>query len=177
MTTNNDWPGKPGVPMNPEQDGWHWFVRGDFYSAALWHRGHFSFLDTTIRPEEFSQLDIIYAGPVLPPDEAAALQKRCEEAERERDALRRDASQEITTDELARRLQHLGDWQAADRIEALQKRVAELEGALKDAAASVKEWGASASQYLQDKRDLSGEVARYIAIAEGKNAAAKEGKR
>ena len=31
------------------------------------------------------------------------------------------------SDELVRRLQHLGDWQAADRIEALQARVAELE--------------------------------------------------
>lgn len=58
---------------------------------------------------------------------------------------------------------------------ALQKRVAELEAALKDAAASVKEWGAYASAYLQDKWDLPGEVARYIAIAEGKNDAAKEG--
>ena len=38
---------------------------------------------------------------------------------------------EVPTDELVRRLQHLGDWQAADRIEALQKRVAELEGALR----------------------------------------------
>jgi hypothetical protein len=24
MTDNNGWPGKPGVPMNPERDGWHW---------------------------------------------------------------------------------------------------------------------------------------------------------
>ena len=70
------------------------------------------------------------AGPVLTPEEAAALQKRCEKAERERDALRRDASQQVATDEMVRRLQHLGDWQAADRIEALQKRVAELETAL-----------------------------------------------
>lgn len=45
-------------------------------------------------------------------------------------ALQRDASQQVATDEMVRRLQHLGDWQAADRIEALQKRVAELEGVL-----------------------------------------------
>jgi len=24
MSDNNGWPGKPGVPMNPERDGWHW---------------------------------------------------------------------------------------------------------------------------------------------------------
>ena len=58
---------------------------------------------------------------------------------------------------------------AAER-DALQACVAELEGALKDAAASVGEWGAYASQYLQEKWDLPGEVARYVAIAEGKKA-------
>ena len=36
------------------------------------------------------------------------------------------------SDELVRRLQHLGDWQAADRIEALKARVVELERALRD---------------------------------------------
>jgi len=25
---NNAWPGKPGVPMNPERDGWHWVDDG-----------------------------------------------------------------------------------------------------------------------------------------------------
>lgn len=34
------------------------------------------------------------------------------------------------SDDLVNRLQHLGDWQAADRIEALQARIAELEEAL-----------------------------------------------
>jgi hypothetical protein len=24
MSENNGWPGKPGVPTNPERDGWHW---------------------------------------------------------------------------------------------------------------------------------------------------------
>jgi hypothetical protein len=24
--SDNGWPGKPGVPMNPERDGWHWFM-------------------------------------------------------------------------------------------------------------------------------------------------------
>jgi hypothetical protein len=43
----------------------------------------------------------------------------------------RHPEKDVPTDELVRRLQHLGDWQAADRIEALQARVAELEGALR----------------------------------------------
>lgn len=61
--------------------------------------------------------------------------------------------------------------------DALQARVTELEEGLKDAAASVGEWGAYASQYLQEKWDLPGEVARYVAIAEGKKGAALEGKK
>jgi hypothetical protein len=72
---------------------------------------------------------------------------------------------------------YLGPCLTPDQATALQARVTELEGALKDAAASVKEWGAYASQYLQEKWDLPGEVARYVAIAEGKNDAALEGEK
>jgi len=84
MSDNNGWPdpARPGVPLNPERDGWHWFVRGDFYSLALWHRGHFTFQDTTAWPEEFSQLDMTYAGPCLTPAEVDARVK-----ETRRDAL------------------------------------------------------------------------------------------
>jgi hypothetical protein len=72
--SDNNWPNpaRPGVPLNPERDGWHWLVRGDFYSLALWHRGHFTFQDTTAWPEEFSQLDMTYAGPCLTPAEVEA---------------------------------------------------------------------------------------------------------
>ena len=169
MTTNNGWPGKPGVPLNPEKGGWHWLKRisNGWETLAKWDNdwnGNDDFwwnLPGYSDPERVAK-GFQYLGPALTPDEAtalqaradrnaagfarvdaeaqcaeflhkqeiAALQKRCEEAERERDALRRDASQEIATDEMVRRLQHLGDWQAADRIEALQKRVAKLEGAL-----------------------------------------------
>ena len=82
-----------------------------------------------------------------------------------------------TVEACAKHLRYIGPVLTPDEATALQKRVAELEGALKDAATSVKEWGAYASQYLQDKWDLPGEVARYIAIAEGKNEAALEGKK
>ena len=138
MTATNDWPdpARPGWPLNPEKDGWHWvkIIHGISQPRPrLW----WSKIDrwelsdgALISPSEFAER-WRYLGLVLTPDETAALQKRCEEAERERDALRRDTSQQVTTDEMVRRLQHLGDWQAADRIEALQKRVAELEGALR----------------------------------------------
>ena len=70
----NGWPdpAHPGVPLNPERDGWHWLVKGDFYTAALWHRGHFTFLFTKIWPEELSQLDMTYIGPALTPAEVDA---------------------------------------------------------------------------------------------------------
>jgi hypothetical protein len=85
---NNGWPGKPGVPLNPERDGWHWFVRGDFYSLALWHRGHFTFQDTTAWPEEFSQLDMAYVGPCLTPAEMEARVKEARRHALEEAALR-----------------------------------------------------------------------------------------
>ena len=75
-------------------------------------------------------------------------------------------------EEIAKWYHYIGPVLTPDEATALQSRVAKLEGALKDAAASVGEWGAYASQYIQDKLDLPGEVARYIAISEGKNDAA-----
>jgi len=27
--SDNGWPGEPGVPLNPERDGWHWVQRVD----------------------------------------------------------------------------------------------------------------------------------------------------
>ena len=140
--SENTWPNpdRPGIPLNPERDGWHWLKTGHGVAPWLWRDDPQALtwgMGWETNEEVFAPGDIarvpgtIYLGPVLTPDETAALQKRCEEAERERDALRRDTSQQVTTDEMVRRLQHLGDWQAADRIEALQKRVAELEGALR----------------------------------------------
>lgn len=136
MTANNGWRGKPGVPLNPAKDGWHWLKRisNGWETLAKWDNdwnGNGDFwwnLPGYSDPERVARI-FCYLGPVLAFDEATAL----------------------------------------------QKRVAELEGALKDAAASVGEWGAYASQYLQDKWELPGEVARYIAIAEGKNDAALTG--
>ena len=138
--TQTTWPdpGKPGVPMHPEKDGWHWLKTG--HGLAPWYwvedqgaQGCFGWEtdDDISPPDMLARYGTTYLGPVLTPDEATAL----------------------------------------------QARVAKLEGALKDAAASVGEWGAYASQYIQDKFDLPGEVARYIAIAEGKNDAALEGKK
>jgi hypothetical protein len=111
MTDNNNWPGKPGVPLNPEVSGWHWFVRGDFYSLALWHRGHFTFQDTTAWPEEFSQLDMVYVGPCLTSAEvdariAAAHKEWLAELNHDTDVLMENA-RDSAHEEAAQRLEEL----------------------------------------------------------------------
>lgn len=194
MTTTNNWPDKPGVPLNPEKDGWHWvkIIHGISHPRPrLW----WSKIDrwelsdgALISPSEFAER-WRYLGPVLTPDEAAALQVRADrnaagfarvdaESERAKFLHKREiAALQKRCEEAERTALQAAECHAREtrRADALQKRVAELESALKDAAASVKEWGAYASQYLQDKWDLPGEVARYIAIAEGKNDAALTG--
>ena len=136
MTANNGWPGKPGVPLNPDRDRWHWMKTGHGVAPWLWRDDPQSItgeMGWETNEEVFAPGDIArvpgttYLGPCLTPDQASALQARVANLEATLAALQRDASQEIATDEMVRRLQHLGDWQAADRIEALQARVAELE--------------------------------------------------
>lgn len=134
MTATNGWPDKPGVPQNPERDGWHWLETPDgervpyeWRSAGECERGRWPSYWVSQGEDCWEAPACKYLGPVLTPDEAAALQMRVANLEAALAALQRDASQEIATDEMVRRLQHLGDWQAADRVAALQKRVAELE--------------------------------------------------
>lgn len=116
--TANTWPdpARPGVPMNPEQDGWHWLKRisNGWETLAKWDNdwnGNDDFwwnLPGYSDPERVAK-SFYYLGPVLLPDEAAALQKRCEEADR-------TALQAAEC--------HAREMRRAD---ALQKRVAELE--------------------------------------------------
>ncbi len=127
--TTNGWPGKPGVPLNPEKNDFHWLRTPDgelvpynWRPEGECERGRWASAWIYDREDDWPPVECTYLGPVLPYNEATAL----------------------------------------------QARVAELEAGLKDAAASVGEWGAYASQYLQEKWDLPGEVARYVAIAEGK---------
>ena len=133
MTANNGWPGKPGVPMNPERDGWHWVKTERGLAPWRWKENPESIMwefgweagDGVISPAYFAALGpCTYLGPVLTPDEAAALQKRCEEAERT--AQKRCEEAERTALQAAEC--HARETRRAD---ALQKRVAELEGALR----------------------------------------------
>lgn len=88
MNANNGWPGKPGVPLNPEEPRWHWVRRiennrpfplewtndwngGRDFCWAIMGSGE---------PEDVAK-NICYLGPCLTPDEATALQARVAELE------------------------------------------------------------------------------------------------
>lgn len=85
--TANTWPGKPGVPLNPERDGPHWLCHNeiDQEEAALWDaKGNFWQLigtDDTFSPRDLVVRKWGYLGPVLTPDETTALQARVAELE------------------------------------------------------------------------------------------------
>ena len=71
MTNNNGWPGKPGVPLNPERDGWHWLQYGDgsidaFYWTNEWaaNSNQFAWVIGNIRGEpEIVAVSWRYLGP------------------------------------------------------------------------------------------------------------------
>ena len=122
MTTNNGWPGKPGVPMNPEEPRYHWVKGCDGENTIVFWRGHGG--DTHYENGDLKELDHwsghpmwiaqdwTYLGLCLTPDEAAALKARAGQAAlgHAREADRADRSEFL----------HKQD------VEALQKRVAEL---------------------------------------------------
>ena len=81
--TTNGWPGKPGVPLNPEKDGAHRLRHqvSDLESDALWSCGG-TWLDLSgdfSIPHAAAFYD--YLGPCLTHDQATALQARAAELE------------------------------------------------------------------------------------------------
>ena len=81
--TNNGWPGEPGVPLNPERDGWHWCERDGGLEPRFWSSGRrlwAGLRNSWISPKMLLAL-FGYAGPCLTPDETAALIARIAELE------------------------------------------------------------------------------------------------
>jgi hypothetical protein len=120
MTATNGWPGKPGVPRDPGLPGAHW-LKGYTENAWMydgdggwWGPGYSHKLDAETVAVKYS-----YLGPVLTHDEATALQARAD----------RNAAGFARVDAEAERAKFLHK----QEIEALQKRVAELEEATKKA--------------------------------------------
>ena len=72
---NNGWPGEPGVPLNPERDGWHWVESAEGPVPALWARPLWrhcrDFWDQR-SPEWMEEQQWRYIGPCLTPAEIDA---------------------------------------------------------------------------------------------------------
>ena len=80
MSENNGWPGKPGVPMNPERDGWHWiFLLGGKDNAQVieWLGPEIGWDETDWTTEDFG-LHARYLGPCLTPAEVDARVKEAQ---------------------------------------------------------------------------------------------------
>ena len=85
--TNNTWPGKPGVPLNPEKDGWHWLSGGCFGELPtphLWSVGWGKVGKWVSKPDD----NMTYLRPCLTPDEVQNL--------REGDGVKSMEADEIT---------------------------------------------------------------------------------
>ena len=81
--TTNGWPNKPGVPLNPERDGWHWCERDGGLEPRFWSSGRRLWAgvrNSWISPKMLLAL-FGYAGRCLTPDEATVQQKRIAELE------------------------------------------------------------------------------------------------
>lgn len=85
MTATSGWPGVPGVPRDPEKDGWHIVQEGDlepehaFWRAKPWLQQTLGCWQTKGTEDDFQPYEISnwrYLGPCLTFDEATALQAR-----------------------------------------------------------------------------------------------------
>jgi hypothetical protein len=86
--TNNGWPGKPGVPLNPEKDGWHWLRTPDgelvpynWRPEGECERGSWAFGWVYDIEYDWPPVECTYLGPVLSHDDATAMQARVAELE------------------------------------------------------------------------------------------------
>ena len=86
--TTNGWPGKPGVPMNPETDEWHWLRTPDgelvpynWRPEGECERGRWASEWIYDKEDDWNPKDCIYLGPCLTHDQATALQARVVELE------------------------------------------------------------------------------------------------
>ncbi len=102
--TNNGWPNKdrPGVPLNPERDGWHW-LSAMYYDdpigppvACFWEAKLERWPRLQDKPGNYPvSRGFCYLSPVATPAEIAAKDARIAELE----AALNDAKQHFVADE------------------------------------------------------------------------------
>jgi hypothetical protein len=108
MSDNNGWPGEPGVPMNPEQSGWHWVggipcwwqVWGN--DTPQWQASYRYY-----NPEEWANRK--YGGPCLTPAEVDARVKEARRDALEEAARLREAFQKYFGQSEATNIRALGE--------------------------------------------------------------------
>lgn len=190
MTENNGWPdlARPGVPLNPEQNGWHWLAdRYGNLSAWRWSDdaggpGDFQWeTDDDGDPERMAR-QFTYAGVCLTPAEVAARVAAAEEAggramrETSADTARNWPSgiKTVAQQDLSAAIRDLplphGALAAAERAAEARGRVA----GLREAAAKVRVHATAAKQ-CSDEGDVIHRIrAEYLAKAFALNAAADD---
>ena len=79
MTDNNGWPGKPGVPLNQERDGWHWLKTPDendvpyeWRGSGECERGRWPAYWVPVDADDWQPAECTYLGPCLTPAEVEA---------------------------------------------------------------------------------------------------------
>lgn len=84
MSDNNGWPSEPGVPMNPNQGGWHWLKESNsdmecvYWIAKPWLGDSRGCWETVGSEDNFEPCEISnwgYHGPCLKPEAADEIEK------------------------------------------------------------------------------------------------------
>ena len=74
MSTSWPDPARPGVPLNPERDGWHWIATSPYCTCARWvvhNAGQWSMGALCFPAGVFASTG--YLGPCPTPEELAAM--------------------------------------------------------------------------------------------------------
>jgi len=85
------WPGEPGVPLNPERDGWHLVGAADGFICAAWSavKQSWALSNAAFGPWIFTECE--YLGPVLTPADVEARERAAWQAGAE--AMREQVAQ------------------------------------------------------------------------------------
>jgi len=149
MSDNNGWPGKLGVPMNPEKSGWYWIslLGGkDNEQAIEWLGPEIGWDEPDWSIEDFG-LHARYLGPALTPAEVEARVA----------TARKDALEEAARwhDEQASEAQKLSDM----KVSALDSKV------WGDYAQNHREYAADIGALAEGGRAMSDEICDPLNMA------------
>jgi hypothetical protein len=84
MSDKNGWPGKHGVPLNPNQGGWHWLKESNsdmecvYWKAKPWLGDSCGCWETVGSEDNFEPHEIAnwsYQGPCLKPEAADEIER------------------------------------------------------------------------------------------------------